>query len=178
MSKTIKESVTFRLDGSNLAAISKEAEKKGMSLNTLVNQIIDKHVDWYSFSAEANLVSFPQKFISKLLSKFTDSEIEKLAKYIAQEEVKDIILLLRKKNDPDAFLDIIDTWTKVSGFPYSHDVDDSVHSLIIQHDMGKNLSLYLAKLYEIMFESFDLKKAEFDITGNTISFTVDTKRPN
>lgn len=97
MQRYSKESVTFRLDSPNLSSITKEAEKKGISLNALVNQIVDKHVDWHSFSSEANLVSFPHKFISKLLSKYTEEEIANLARKIASEEIKDIVLLLRKK---------------------------------------------------------------------------------
>ncbi|NIP62424.1 MAG: hypothetical protein GWN01_16750 [Nitrosopumilaceae archaeon] len=175
MQKYSKESVTFRLDGPNLSSITKEAEKTGISLNALVNQIIDKHVEWYSF--EKNMVSFPQKLISRLLSKYTEEEIADLAKKIAKDEIKDIILLLHKKNSPEAFLNVIETWVKVSNFPYTHDVEDSVHTFIIQHDMGKKLSLYLSKLYEAVFDSFELKKAEFDITKNTVAFTVDTEKP-
>lgn len=178
MSRISKESVTFRLDSANLSSLEKEAQRKGVSLNTLVSQIIDRHVDWHMFSADANLVSFPQKFIFELLAKYNDSEIEQIAEKIAQDEVKDIMLLLRRKNDPESFLDIIDTWAKVSNFPYSHEINDTIHEFIIQHDMGQKLSLYLKRLFEFMFESFELKKVEFDTTQNSISFIVDTKKPD
>ena len=177
MSKVLKESVTFRLNSPNLSALSKESKRRGVSLNTLVSQIIDRHVDWHSHAAEANLVSVQQIMITKLLSKYTDLEIEEIAQNVAKHDVKDVVLLLRKKNDAESFLDLIETWAKVSDFPYSHSVDDTIHEFFLQHDMGKQLSKYLSKLYETMFESFGLKKVEFDITNKSISFTVDTKKP-
>lgn len=177
MVKNLKESVTFRLDKPNLRSLYKESERKRISLNALANQIIDEHVDWHSFSAEANLISFPKALIKKLLDNLTSSEIAKIAKEIAQEEIKDILLLLRKNNNPESFLDIIETWLKVSNFPYTHDVDDSFHEFIIQHDMGKSVSIYLSSLFEKVFDLFELKKAKFDITDNTVVFSVDTKKP-
>jgi hypothetical protein len=50
------------------------------------------------------------------------------------------MLLLRDEIDLPSTLNLIETWIRVSGFPYKREVDDNreVYSYVIQHDMGKN----------------------------------------
>ena len=73
-------------------------------------------------------------------------------------------------------LDVIETWIKISGHPYRHEVNYNLHSYVIQHDMGRNWSLYMAEQYRFLFEAFELKKVDFDINYNTLDFVVDTER--
>jgi hypothetical protein len=42
--------------------------------------------------------------------------------------------------------------------------------------MGMNWSLYMAQHYRFLFEEFELKKVDFDITDNTLDFVVDTEK--
>jgi hypothetical protein len=42
--------------------------------------------------------------------------------------------------------------------------------------MGRNRSLYMAELYRTLFEEFELKKVDFDVTNNTLDFVVGTER--
>jgi len=47
-------------------------------------------------------------------------------------------------------------------------------SYVIQHDMGKKWSIYLASLYQFLFEESGVNKIiEFDKTENTLAFTID-----
>jgi hypothetical protein len=84
----------------------------------------------------------------------------------------------------ESALDLIETWIRISGYPYRHEVDNNtnnnsyttVHSYIIQHHMGRKWSLYLSELYRCSFQEFGLGKVYFDITDNMLSFKVDTER--
>ena len=42
--------------------------------------------------------------------------------------------------------------------------------------MGINWSLYMAQQHRFLFEEFELKKVDFDITDNTLDFVVDTEK--
>ena len=73
-------------------------------------------------------------------------------------------------------ISVNETWIKISGYPYRHEVNHTRHSYVIQHDIGKNWSLYLAQLYRSLFEEFGLKRVEFDLSHNTLYFAVETER--
>jgi hypothetical protein len=170
------ESITFRLDGTILNKLHYEAEQNDISVNTLVSHIIRTHIDWHSNAAKAGFVTVRRGLLSNLINRLSEKEISSIAEYIAKNETKDFVLLLRNEYNVESALDVIETWIKISGYPYRHDVNYNLHSYVIQHDMGKNWSLYLAELYRFLFEEFGLKRVEFDLNHNSLHFIVNTER--
>jgi hypothetical protein len=170
------ESITFRLDSTILDKLHREAEQKDISVNTLVSHIIRRHIDWHSNAAKAGFVTVRKGLLSRLVNRLSEKEISSIAEYIAKKETKDFVLLLRNEYNIKSALDVIETWIKISGYPYRHEVMYTLHSYVIQHDMGRNWSLYIAELYRFLFEEFGLKRVEFDLNHNTLDFIVDIER--
>ena len=170
------ESITFRLDEIILNKLHREAEQKDISVNTLVSHLIRRHIDWHSNAAKAGFVTVRRGLLINLIGRLPEKEISSIAEYIAKHETRDFVLLLRNEYNIESALDVIETWIKISGHPYRHEVNYTRHSYVIQHDMGKNWSLYMAEQYRYLFEEFGLKKVEFDINDNTLDFIVDTER--
>jgi hypothetical protein len=170
------ESITFRLDNTILNKLRREAYQKDISVNTLVNHVIRSHIDWHSNAAKAGFITIRRGLLSNLINRLSEKEISSIAEYIAKTETKDFILLLRNEYNIESALDVIETWIKISGYPYRHDVNYTLHVYMIQHDMGKNWSLYLAELYRFLFEEFGLRGVEFDINHNSLDFIVDIER--
>jgi hypothetical protein len=160
------ESITFRLDYTILKTLHREADQKDISVNTLVSHIIRRHIDWHSNAAKAGFVTVRKGLLSNLINRLPEKEISSIAEYIAKNETKDFVLLLRNEYNIESALDVIETWIKISGYPYRHEVNYTRHSYVIQHDMGKNWSLYMAELYRFLFEEFGLKKVEFVLDHN------------
>jgi predicted transcriptional regulator len=170
------ESITLRLDSIILNKLQHEAEQKDTSVNALVTHIIRRHIDWHSNAAKAGFVTVRRGLLIDLINRLPDKEISSIAEYITKKETKDFVLLLRNEYNIESALDVIETWIKISGHPYRHEVNYSRHSYVIQHDMGKNWSLYMAEQYRFLFEEFELKRVEFDINDNTLDFIVDTEK--
>jgi hypothetical protein len=106
------------------------------------------------------------------MDKLGDEEITELAKSVARNEVPEIIYLLRNRYDLDSFLEVVISWVWASGFPFNDTSDDEKYSFVIQHDLSRKWSLYLAELFESIFEQVANRKAVFGITANTLVFTV------
>jgi hypothetical protein len=170
------ESITLRLDSIILNKLHHEARQNDISVNTLVSHIIRRHIDWHSNAAKAGFVTVRRGLLIDLINRLSDKEITLIAEYIAKKETKDFVLLLRNEYNIESALDVIETWIKISGHPYRHEVNYTRHSYVIQHDMGMNWSLYMAEQYRFLFEEFELKKVDFDINDNTLDFVVDTEK--
>jgi hypothetical protein len=170
------DSITLRLDSIILNKLHHEARQNDTSVNTLVSHIIRRHIDWHSNAAKAGFVTVRKGLLIDLINRLSDKEITLLAEYIAKKETKDFVLLLRNEYNIESALDVIETWIKISGHPYRHEVSYTRHSYVIQHDMGMNWSLYMAEQYRFLFEEFELKKVDFDINDNTLDFVVDTEK--
>jgi predicted DNA-binding ribbon-helix-helix protein len=171
------ESITFRLESEILGKLRQEAKRKDVSVNTLVSQISKQHTNWHSTSAQAGFISVRKPLIIKLLEGQNDEQIKLLAKYVAFSSNKDFLLMLRRKYNIHSALDMIETWVSASGYSYSHNTDDldyskRLHTFIVQHNMGMKWSLYLAELYKNLFEEFEVRNAQFDMTDSTLAFEI------
>ena len=172
------ESVTFRIDSKVLKNLRREAEQKDISTNILVNQIIKEHLNWHSNAAKAGFIAVRRPFVSKVINYLSEQQIISLAEYVAKTANKDAILLMKNEYTIKSALEFLESWIKISGYPYRHhemNNGENKHSYVIQHDMGLKWSIYLASLYQFLFDELGVsKKIEFDKTENTLAFTIDS----
>ena len=171
------ESVTFRIESEALRNLRREAGQKDISTNTLVNQLIKDHLNWHSKAAEAGFISVRRPFISKIIKYLPEQEIISLAEYVAKTTNKDSILLMKNEYTIKSALDLLESWIKISDYPYRHEEtnnDQKKHSYVIQHDMGMKVSIYLDSLFQFVLDELGQKKTiKFDKTESTLAFTID-----
>ncbi|MDQ3852924.1 MAG: hypothetical protein M3299_08835 [Thermoproteota archaeon] len=109
----------------------------------------------------------------KMLEKISEKDIVEIAEYVAKKESKEFVLMLRNEYSINSSLDVIESWIKIAGYSYRHEVRGAEHSYIIQHhDMGRKWSLYLREQYRFIFENFGLPRVDFDLIENTLAFRV------
>src|SRR5512145_2089040 len=145
--KTATEGVTFRLPSDNLEQLCKEAETRQISVNTLVNQIINEHLDWHLYAAQAKLYYVPKPFISRVLEKFTEQQLGDLAEASAKKDFVDIGLLLRGEFTISSFLSIMDIWYRISDITYRNEENENTQKIIIEHNMGSKYSYIFNEIY-------------------------------
>lgn len=144
----------------------------------MVNQIIKEYLNWHSNAAKAGFVAVRRRFVTKVMSNLSEQEIILLAEYVAKSANKDTMLLMKNEYTVKSALEFIESWIKISGYSYRHQETNNgqnKNSYVIQHDMGMRWSIYLASLYQFLFDELGLKKKiEFDKTENTLAFTIDS----
>jgi hypothetical protein len=176
------ESISFRLPRDILYKLRQEAKRKEVSVNILMTQIAKQHTDWYVNASRIGFVSVRKSLIMKLLDEIGDDEkIKEIAREVTKGSSDFLLLLKKQYNIPiESALDFIESWIKESGYPYLHDtsgVDQNIHHFVIQHDMGLKWSLYLSEICRDLFEElFNVTGVHFDMTNNTVEFTLDTGR--
>ena len=170
------EGATFRLRKIALDKLRNDAIQKQISLNTLTNQIFEQYIDYNANAAKAGLIAFPRVLLIKLMDKLSEEEIVQIARNIATTQVKDMVLLLKSTYTIESFLAVVESWIRTSGFPFKHEISGTRHLYIIQHDLNKNWSLYLSKLFDFVMEDLVERRPMFQINNNSIVFEVDTEK--
>jgi hypothetical protein len=168
--KQTTEGITFRIPSSSINQLREESNKKQVSLNTLVNQILKDHVNWYTYAAQAGMFFVPRSTFSRLVDDLTEEQLSKHAADIAKKEFVDIGLLLRGEFTLPSFLNILENWSRMSSIPYKHEIKNDIHNFTIQHDMGRNFSFLIKELYRCILEEMFERKSDFTITDNTVMF--------
>ena len=172
------ETTTFRFDSETIKSLRDEAKQKDISTNTLLNQIVKEHLKWHANASNAGFIAVTRFLITNLISHLSEQEIISLAENVAKNTNKDTILLIENEYTMKSSLDFIESWIKISGYKYRHrKINDGQnrHMYVIQHDMGIKWSIYLASIYQFLFEELrkDKRRIEFEKTENTLAFTVD-----
>jgi hypothetical protein len=168
--------VTFRIDDNLLFRLRRESTQKQVSLNTLASQVFQSHADYEIYASRAGMVSFPKSLLIRMMDKLSDEEVAKLSEYIAENEMKDLVLLMNEEYSIRAFFRTIESWLRVTGFIYKHEVNSAssnIHLFVISHGMGKRWSLYFEKLFNYCLNDMGYKSIGFEVTDSLIAFKVD-----
>ncbi|AIF84137.1 hypothetical protein NTE_02081 [Candidatus Nitrososphaera evergladensis SR1] len=169
-------SITFRFPKSILQELKEDAEHKNISINALLNQIVASYVEWHARATKAGFITVSRVMIKTMFDSLTEEEIDRLAKSSA-EEMKDMCLLMVRKHTQRSILEFMERWVRMSDFGYRHMIDESssLHTYIIQHDMGYKWSHYLSKLFSYTAEEVVLFKPEISIGKDMVVLKIREK---
>jgi hypothetical protein len=175
-SRSSSENISFRLHKGQLDQLRQEAREKRISLNTLVNQIVDSYGNWILNGSKAGIIPISKTLLVELLEGYNEEQIKGIAERFQKKITIDLALQLRGKYDFEALVDIFASWLTEAGFPYRHIIDmnyNNRHTFITQYNMGRKFSLFQAETLKVYFEPLVTKKIECSITDNSVAITVE-----
>ena len=175
-------SITFRLDSHIVDELQRDANQNEISLNVLINKILRMYVEWGRYELKLGMMPVPQNFFSSLIQETIrlaesneisiDPYKEKLIKYsadVAFYNIKESVILMRKKFDLWSVLSVLQEYMKVSGITADHRIEaGKKHIFVIQHELGEYWSLFAKELLNLIFYTLANVRAEIQITQKSI----------
>jgi hypothetical protein len=166
--------VTFRLDEDVLSTLRRESEGRHISLNSMVNQILQDFVDWYMYEPKVGMISFFKPVVAEIFKKLTEEQVKEVAATAGKEATTDATLFMKRKVDLDSFLSWLESRMKNSSVEISHNSEGSIHTYVLKHDAGKNFSLFQKTLLQAIFEEVLGKRINFQVSDKMLSFRLST----
>jgi hypothetical protein len=164
--------MTFRVHENLLRKLKEDAEDREISLNTLVNQLFRRYVEWDSYEPKIGMIPIAKPIIIQLFENISEDKIVEIATKVGRSAVKDIALFMKHRIDIDSFLEWFETRMKTTSVEISHEkLDDKTHSYIIRHGLGKNWSIFHKTIFESILQDIlgkPLKNSS--VTPTTFSF--------
>lgn len=167
--------MTFRLDSNILQKLYDKAEQDDISVNTLVNHILKRYVEWDMFENKAGMVSLSEPVIKDLFQRLSKEEVVELGTKIAKNAVYDVALFMKGKMDPDSFISWFLSRMKNCS-EITSTKENGVRTYILKHDLGENWSLYHKTIVESIFTEFLHKPIHTSMTGSTLVFKFENNR--
>jgi hypothetical protein len=168
--KKATRTASFRIDDSLLDALAEDSNRKQISLNTLVNQILREYIEWYANAPKVGFMIVRKSLMSAMLEKFNEDQVRRLAILTAKQS-REINLLFTSEYNLDSALRVIEYKMRLSGYVYRKDIQNNQYVYTIEHGMGPKWSLYLAELFAAEFQEVN-HKAEFEKLDNLLAFRV------
>lgn len=168
------ETATFRFEPKTLASLKQEAKIKNITLNSLVNSVISQYLDWFSDTRNTNHVHLWKLIPVKLLAKYSNDEIRSIARAVCETEMKHTLITLKEKYAIIPFFESLQSWLKASNFVYRYEVDGTKHKFVIQFNMSRKWSLFLAEIFKYICNELNVA-CKFGIEEKILIFETDVK---
>ena len=165
-----KHKFSISLDNDILERLKANAERENVSINSLINKTLENYVILNPQNSE--FIPIRKSLIAIFLDRFSREEIESIAINMARTKNTDTVLQFTSKFDASNVLKTAERWLRLTGFPYSYEVKNSVHRFVVLHDLGEKWSLYLTKLLSNTLNQFEIIP-KYDYTDKILSITID-----
>ncbi len=166
--------MTFRIDESIMDVLRSESEKREVSLNTMVNQILRRYTEWDMYEPKVGMIPIARPLVSALFESLDEKEIIEIACKVGKNAVHDIALFMKSRMDLQSFLSWFEMRIKTSSIEFSHNrLANGRHTYVIKHDLGYNWSLYHKTLLEQIFNEMLERRIDITITPTTMTLVFE-----
>ena len=167
-----KENITFRLDNDILARIGQEAEQKGVSMNSVAQNIFSDYFDWSAYAPRAGMIPLHKTVLGMMVDRLSEKDIIEIADLFAKVKVKNMILVLRNEYNVKAFLDVFEAWLKASSHSFTKHINHETEVYTVTHELGSKWSTYLSHMLKTIFEEMGLKEVVIEKTDDIVMFKI------
>lgn len=150
------EVTTFRMSAVTVQRLRKEARKRHLSVNALMNEIVNGYFDFHSIAENVGMMPLPKRLIKEMISMLDTTEISKLAKLTVEYDIPDLVYMKKNKFNRETLLECFLCWTNFSSFPYQDTLEGELQLIIIQHNMGLKWSEFIAELLKMSLNNLEV----------------------
>jgi hypothetical protein len=178
--RKITTTITFRIDTDIVNKLRTESARNERSLNTSVNQILKRYVQWDMFEPQAGIIPFAKPVVTELLANMSKDGIANLARNVAKTAVQDIMVVMKGKIDLDSFLSWFETLMKKAFIEVNHteENNDNIHRYIIKHNLGENWALLVRNVLQIVFnDMLGIRIEIVNLSNTALVFQFENNRP-
>lgn len=163
--------MTFRIDDDVMQELEHTAEQQHISLNTSVNHILRRYVDWdMHLENNAGMIPMSKSVLDSLFKNMSIDEVVKLAKEIGVSAIHNVALFMKGTLEPDSFM----SWflSRMQNSSASINLSTGENGIfrrcVIKHDLGYNWSLYHKTIVESIFYEILHQPIKVGMTDSTI----------
>ena len=153
--ETMKKShiISIRMDSNLSDKLHEKSQDQKVSLNTLINNMLEKQVHWYDLIDEVGWVSIFRQTFKELMDSVSKEKATKIGLTTGKVDLQNSINYFYGKVELETILDLLKKRFQSMKVQYRRISEKDREKIIIQHDLGKNWPyLIVAELNELLNE--------------------------
>lgn len=171
--KTVGHS--FRINEEYLTVLQEEAERQTISVNALMNRILQQYTVFGRFSERFGMITVGNDFFADILECCPEEDLVRIGKTVGTSNAKDFFRTMRI---PLEFNSVIYLITKVLCGPAGwakcdHYITSGKEILHFRHNLGTNWSKFIAAAASAVFESTLDKKVTVELLRSSVTLTIE-----
>jgi len=167
--------LSCRIEKDVFDILSKDADEKGISLNSLVNSMAKKFVTWDIHSSDIHLVSLTKEVLGKVFDKLDDQTLHQIAKNFGGFVTKELVFLSLDEMNFNNLIQAVLLSASRFG-TVKHKTMDSKHFICIHHGISINFSKFLSYTHMALANELSFKLNITNINSNMISMEIEESK--
>jgi hypothetical protein len=170
--KTVGRS--FRVDKEWLAVLTEEAEKQGVSVNSLLNRLLQQYA-YLRYMMRYGAVTLTRKGLFNLLECCPDDQVKEKGILAGAETTKDLLLTMGVTANYSFVVALVKKLlSEFAGwFECDHHIKPDKEVLHLRHELGHKWSIYLTGVAEGTFNSILKKGMSIEYSDSSVTVTID-----
>ena len=140
------ELVTFRFEKEMLKNLRNEAKTKEISLNTLMGQIINQYLDYYSKVSGLGIIPMLDTQLKLILKDFSKSELQTMVHDWSKKYLEGTKATCNSENALESLQYSLENMGKTSGINVVKMETDKSIAITLRHNCGKNFSIFFREM--------------------------------
>jgi hypothetical protein len=169
---------SFRIEEDVIKSLEIAAEKRGISLSSLVNKILKNYTTSEMYFEELGFILVSKNFLRKTFDELGAKQIQQLGKEYGTTIAREYISYFYPQVNSNTLVQFLDIWFKRFS-SYQHRVDyenNKCHYYTVNHDINMNFSMALQSILEGLIEPIIKSTVEFtNITNTSITFSFEVQ---
>lgn len=163
LSLRIKDSIKIKLE--------LESDLHNVNLNTLVNQILTKYLEWDRFSRDIGSLYITKNFLRGIFSELSEQKIHILASTISAPSLRDAVLFMHEEFNYENTISTIKKWLEISDYQFRFTTVE-IDKFVIHHSMGKKWPLYFTTMLSTLLKELDYGLKDITSNSESLCFTI------
>jgi len=137
------DNVSIRIDSELSNKLHEKCTEQKISLNTLINHLLEKQVNWHELTTEMGWIPMFRSTFRELSDSISKDKIVKIAETTGLSDLKNSLNYLYGYIELDSILDLFKKRWHSMNVQYREIEVNGKNKIIIQHDLGKNWPYFI-----------------------------------
>ena len=162
----------FRFDKSSATSLEFESRRKGVSMNSLVNNIFRKYSEFDRLAERTDMVTLNKYLLRVLIESIPRDTLSDKAFEFGKQAGHDNLLFWKKKVTIETLREYIaNTLCEYCNLA-EYDIDGGTDTFVLTHELGPHGTVFLRSYIEGIIVGCLGRKVPVEGTGSTITFSL------
>jgi len=166
------DNVSIRIDSQLSRKLHEKCEEQKISLNTLINHILEKQINWNDLAHEMGWVTIFRSTFCELLDSVSKDTIQKIASSTGNTDLKNSLNYFYGHITLDSILDLFKKRFHSMNVQFRLHSSDGKNKIILQHDLGKNWPYLIVTQMNTILNDVGYRIVNDEYNKNSFSFEI------
>ena len=166
------DNVSIRIDSDLSNKLHEKCIEQKISLNTLINHLLEKQVNWNELASEMGWITMFRSTFRELMDSNSKEKIQKIAETTSTIDLKNSLNYFYGYVNLDSILDLFKKRCQNMNVQFRLIPVNNTIKIIIQHDLGKNWPFFIIRQMNSILNEIGYRTINEDYNSQGFSFEI------